>query len=132
MQPIYFEKDGEPVCLLVDASKAPIISEKHYQLLLPHVSKQLDMGYKCHIEDNMIKIVLNDNLINKELLRDICYKFMKNLSEKIIVPQVVKKGLPTIRHRPLHFSISDENNGIVARYEELGEFNSIDNAINCL
>ena len=57
---------------------------------------------------------------------------MNNLSEKIIVPQTFNNGLPDIRHRPLHFSVSDDKSGIIVRFEELGKFNSFETAITSL
>lgn len=132
MQPIYYEVDGKPVCLVVDASTASIINKDQYQLILPYVVNQFNAPVDCKLENNMIKITSNDQLINEENLSSICYKCMNNLSEKIIVPQTFNNGLPDIRHRPLHFSVSDDKSGIVVRFEELGKFNSFEKAIMCL
>ena len=51
----------------------------------------------------------------------------QNITEKVIVPQDMGIG-PAIRHRVFYFNFL-ENNQIEIKYTELGEFNSIDIAL---
>jgi len=132
MQSIYYEVDGKSVGLIVDASKASIINKEQYKLILPYITNQISKPVNFIVEDNILKINCDDKPLDEESISRLCFNCMNNLSERIIVPQVFKNGLPDIRHRPLHFSVSDDKSGLIVRFEELGKFNSFEKAVGCL
>jgi hypothetical protein len=127
MQSIYYEVDNEPVVLLVEPYKSPIITTEQYEKFIPLIMNQSVQKFNYNIENGIIKL---DTDI--ETIKNLCYKCMKNISEKIIVEQEVTSNLPTIRHRPLYFGLSKDNTGIEIRFEELGDKNSIDKALSIL
>lgn len=64
--------------------------------------------------------------LSQEELEKVLSTCQKQLSEKVIVPQIMKFP-PAIRHRPLYFEL--EGNNLIVKYTELGEFNSFDSAL---
>ena len=127
MQAISYKVNDQFVGLLVDSSKAPFVSTEYCKKLIPYIIEEYGKEFNYEVDSGIIKL----DLTTDDIL-DLCYNCMKNISEKIIVEQVFDGNLPNIRHRPLYFGITNDKKGIEIRYEELGEFNSIEKAIQCL
>ena len=77
------------------------------------------------IEDGFISLSSN----SEDEIYDVVNLLRSKISEKIIVPQHMGTG-PSIRHRPLYFGVSKDKKGIDLKFTELGDFNSIDVALN--
>ena len=136
MKPFQCKKEnGEIFGLLVEPNKGDYLSENHLQILLKNI-KNIFLKKKKSLDSETYNIL--DNLKTNEKgfqtdkdcntsLQTLIQLLNQNITEKVIVPQDMGKG-PAIRHRVFYFNLL-ENNQIEIKYTELGEFNSIDIAL---
>ena len=137
MQPIQCKnKINEIIGLIVMPEKGDFLSQDNLQKLL-----NLIKGMRFDCDDVISNLLVNskgfyiDNY-NGEFndSHNKLNSLMKELDElivqKIIVPQDMGSG-PAIRHRVFYFN-SNENGEIEVKFTQLGEFNSIDIALQAL
>ena len=132
MKSIQYKRDGEIVGLLVDPHKGEYLSINNSETLLKYIKniclfksdeerkianalKVNERGF--YVED------LEDNIV----LDTIVVKLNQIITENVIVTQDMGMG-PAIRHRVFYFNTTI-NGQIEIKYIELGEFNSIENAL---
>lgn len=128
-------ENGEVNGLVVNPHQGDYLSENHLQILLKNIKNIFSK--KSHLLNSEAYNILNDFKINekgfqtekhnKEILQNVISLLNQNITEKVIVPQDMGRG-PTIRHRVFYFNLL-ENNQIEIKYTELGDFNSIDIAL---
>ena len=136
MKPIQCKKgNGEIFGLLVEPNKGDYLSKNHLQILLKNI-KNIFSKEKQSLDSETYNIL--DNFKTNEkgfetdkdckgILQNLIVLLNQNITEKVIVPQDMGTG-PAIRHRVFYFNLL-ENNQIEIKYTELGEFNSIDIAL---
>ena len=137
MLPIQYKKDGENVGLIVDPKNGDYLSENYTKTLLNYIkrifentdynfvdSKQKELFNNLSVND---KGFYTNDLSDGTLLDNIVLTLNKIITEKLIVNQIMGQG-PDIRHRVFNFSTNLDNQ-IEIKYTELGDFNSIDNAL---
>ena len=127
--------NGEIFGLLVEPNKGDYLSENHLQILLKNI-KNIFSKEKQSLDSETYNI-LNNFKTNekgfqtdkdcKEILQNLISLLNQNITEKVIVTQDMGRG-PAIRHRVFYFNLL-ENNQIEIKFTELGEFNSIDMAL---
>ena len=127
--------DGQYVGLLLRPEEGNFIDKEYLDSLISIIKNliinQDDFSAnidKISIADNEI---IFDNIIDKNILDKIKNLCKEKISERLIVQQEMGNG-PAIRHRPLYFELGNKDNSLVVKYTTLGEFNSIDVAINQL
>ena len=124
---------GEIYGLIVDPSQGEYIPEKSSKILLEYVksifSNDSNEDEKIFIEN----LVPNDkgfytsNTYNDNILQNFLLKLNKKITEQVIVPQDMGNG-PYINHRVFYFKKNQDNN-IEIKFTELGDFNSLDYAL---
>ena len=129
------KEDGQFVLLLVRPEDGDNLEIKDLNILVPIIKNLVNQ------EKDFIANVDNISIINNELVfndindKDIMKKIIRichnKISEKLIVPQEAEFG-PSIRHRVMFFGPGSHDNSIIIKYTTLGDFNSIDTAINQL
>lgn len=119
---------GELIGLVLEPENGDNISSDNIKKIIPHIKNESFIKNMNNIQicDGLISF---NNQINESDMREIINFCIDNLSEKIIVEQNMGWG-PNIRHRPLYFGLNKEKNSIKLKFTELGDFNSIDVAIN--
>tara|TARA_B100000161_G_C33479603_1_gene381906 strand:+ start:139 stop:534 length:396 start_codon:yes stop_codon:yes gene_type:complete len=119
---------GELIGLVLEPENGDNISSDNIKKIIPHIKNESFIKNMNNIQicDGLISF---NNQINESDMREIINFCVDNLSEKIIVEQNMGWG-PNIRHRPLYFGLNKEKNSIKLKFTELGDFNSIDVAIN--
>lgn len=119
---------GELIGLVLEPENGNNISSDNIKKIIPHIKNESFIKNMNNIQicDGLISF---NNQINESDMREIINFCVDNLSEKIIVEQNMGWG-PNIRHRPLYFGLNKEKNSIKLKFTELGDFNSIDVAIN--
>ncbi len=119
---------GELIGLVLETENGDNISSDNIKKIIPHIKNESFIKNMNNIQicDGLISF---NNQINESDMREIINFCVDNLSEKIIVEQNMGWG-PNIRHRPLYFGLNKEKNSIKLKFTELGDFNSIDVAIN--
>jgi len=132
MQAIQMKNDdGEYILLVLRPEEGNNVTEKHLEDLVP-IMKRYCNSFSSNFDD----ISISDGNINfnNSSMNDInqIIKICKSkISEKVIVPQYTDVG-PAVRHRPLYFGLNNDENGIEVKFTELGEFNTIEKAIEYL
>ena len=119
---------GELIGLVLEPENGDNISSDNIKKIIPHIKNE---SFIKNINNIQIcdGLIIFNNQINESDMKEIINYCVNNLSEKIIVEQNVGWG-PNIRHRPLYFGLNKEKNSIKLKFTELGDFNSIDVAIN--
>ena len=119
---------GELIGLVLEPENGDNISSNNIRKIIPHIKNESFIKNMNNIQicDGLISF---NNQINESDMREIINFCVDNLSEKIIVEQNMGWG-PNIRHRPLYFGLNKDKNSIKLKFTELGDFNSIDVAIN--
>lgn len=119
---------GELIGLVLEPENGDNISSDNIKKIIPHIKNESFIKNMNNIQicDGLISF---NNQINESDMREIINFCVDNLSEKIIVEQNMGWG-PNIRHRPLYFGLNKDKNSIKLKFTELGDFNSIDVAIN--
>tara|TARA_B100000524_G_scaffold348389_1_gene252769 strand:- start:2902 stop:3297 length:396 start_codon:yes stop_codon:yes gene_type:complete len=119
---------GELIGLVLEPENGDNISSDNIKKIIPHIKNESFTKNMNNIQicDGLISF---NNQINESDMKEIINFCVDNLSEKIIVEQNMGWG-PNIRHRPLYFGLNKEKNSIKLKFTELGDFNSIDVAIN--
>lgn len=124
-----YNDNNECVGLVVYPEDGDDVSKENIIKLLPIMERFLSEKYSIfqnsEIEDGFISLSSN----SEDEIYDVVNLLRSKISEKIIVPQHMGTG-PSIRHRPLYFGSSKEKKGIKFKFTELGDFNSIDVALN--
>ena len=120
--------EGEIIGLILEPKNGDNISSDNIKKIIPHIKNESFIKNINNIQicDGLINFV---EQINENDMKEILNFCINNLSEKIIVEQNMGCG-PNIRHRPLYFGLDKEKNAIKLKFTELGDFNSIDVAIN--
>ena len=128
-------ENGEIFGLLVEPNKGEYLSEEHLQILLKNI-KNIFSKQKQSVDSETYNILETLKTNEKGFqtdkdcntsLQTLIPLLNQNITEKVIVPQDMGIG-PAIRHRVFYFNFL-ENNQIEIKYTELGEFNSIDIAL---
>lgn len=121
---------GELIGLVLEPENGDNISSDNIKKIIPHIKNE---SFIKNINNIQIcdGLIIFNNQINESDMKEIINYCVNNLSEKIIVEQNMGWG-PNIRHRPLYFGLNKETNAIKLKFTELGDFNSIDVAINDL
>ena len=93
----------------------------------------------CQAENKFTQYVNNIIVENNELVftdiddinirQDIINLCHQKITEKLIVPQNMGSG-SAIRHRPLYFGVGEKPNSVAIKYTTLGEFNSMNVAMD--
>ena len=68
MQSINYKVNEKSVILLVDSSKAPLISKEHCKKLIPYIEKQFNDTLDYELEEGIIKLNMDSRQI-----QDLCY-----------------------------------------------------------
>ena len=129
MKKIQMKNDnGELIGLVLEPENGDNISSDNIKKIIPHIKNEFFIKNMNNIQicDGLISF---NNQINESDMKEIINFCVDNLSEKIIVEQNMGWG-PNIRHRPLYFGLNKDKNSIKLKFTELGDFNSIDVAIN--
>ena len=129
MKQIQMKNDnGELIGLVLEPENGDNISSDNIKKIIPHIKNE---SFIKNINNIQIcdGLIIFNNQINESDMKEIINYCVNNLSEKIIVEQNMGWG-PNIRHRPLYFGLNKEKNSIKLKFTELGDFNSIDVAIN--
>ena len=129
MKQIQMKNDnGELIGLVLEPENGDNISSDNIKKIIPHIKNEFFIKNMNNIQicDGLISF---NNQINESDMKEIINFCVDNLSEKIIVEQNMGWG-PNIRHRPLYFGLNKDKNSIKLKFTELGDFNSIDVAIN--
>ena len=138
------EKDGKIIGYLVNPEDGDPVDQHHLEALKPyvkHVVNKIDTSdmvkgavQKIQVDDSG-RFTFADSTEETDenfALDEIVEICRKRLTEQLIVPQDMGTGRPTIRHRVLYFSHGSDSDSIDVKYTELGDFNSIDVALETL
>lgn len=136
LKPIMMKNnDDQCVGLLLRPEQGDIIDKESLDTLIPIIKNLIDkQDVFSAIVDNISIInneIIFEDVSDKDIIDKIKYLCQEKISEKLIVQQEMGYG-PAIRHRPLYFGLGDKDNSLVVKYTTLGDFNSIDVAINQL
>ncbi len=128
------DKEDQYVCLLLKPEEGSTLNKTNLDILVPMIKKLVENQNVFNAIVDNISVINNEivfnNIDSKDTIEKIKYLCHQKMSEKLIVQQDMGSG-PSIRHRPLYFGCG-EKNSLVIKYTTLGEFNSIDVAINQL
>ena len=123
--------DGEYILLVLNPEDGDDLTEENINSLIPIIKKYCN-EFKNDFDDISIlngTIIFNSSNVNNILsIVNIC---KKEISERVIVPQIAEQG-PAIRHRPLYFGLNNDDNGISIKFTELGNFNNFERALDIL
>lgn len=132
MQNFYVkDSNGKYILLAFKPEEGEYVKEKNIKKLIPimkrHCNKFIYNFNNINIYDGNIDF-LHSNISDIYQILKICND---KISEKIIVCQYTSTG-PAIRHRPLYFGLNNSKNGIEIKFTKLGDFNTIEKAIEYL
>tara|TARA_X000000950_G_C13821142_1_gene621953 strand:+ start:682 stop:1083 length:402 start_codon:yes stop_codon:yes gene_type:complete len=132
MQSICVKNDeGKYILLTMNPEEGDFVIKKNIEKLVPimktHCNKFINNFNDINIYDGNINFK-NSSVSDIYQILKIC---IDKISEKIIVSQYTSRG-PEIRHRPLYFGLNDNETGIQVKFTKLGEFNTIEKAIEYL
>ena len=132
MKSIQYKIDDQMVGLLLEPYKGDFLSINNSETLLKYI-KAICL-FKYDEEDKLVntfkvneKGFYVEDLEDNILLNNIVFKLNKIITEKVIVTQDMNLG-PAIRHRVFYFNTTI-NGQIEIKYTEVGDFNSIENAL---
>jgi len=135
LQPIIMKKNDKFVLLLVRPEDGDNLEIKDLNILVPIIKNLVNQEKNFIANVDSISIINNELIFNDINDKDIMEKIIRicrnKISEKLIVPQKAEFG-PSIRHRVMFFGPGSHDNSIIIKYTTLGDFNSIDTAINQL
>ena len=135
LQPIVMKENGKSVLLLVRPEEGDNLEIKDLNVLVPIIQNLVKQEQNFIANVDSISIINNELIFNSINDKDVIEKIIRichnKITEKLIVTQQSDVG-PSIRHRVMFFGPGSQDNSIVINYTTLGDFNSIDSAINQL
>ena len=124
------DNQGKYILVTLKPEEGYFVKKEYIEKLIPIMKEHCKKFTNNFNNIDICEGNVNFNNSNKNDINQILKICINKISEKIIISQYTSTG-PAIRHRPLYFGLNNQN-GIEIKFTKLGEFNTIEKAIDCL